>query len=108
VAIELALKNASPTFDHGHDLSILINKVVPAPSSGLQAQLTTLQRALGALICTNRGARTPVNPAMYTGIRYVRHEKDGFVGDTTEALLKQALADAEQLIAELRRSGVHV
>jgi hypothetical protein len=106
VATEIAMKNRLPTFEHGHDLASLIPKAVTGMSAGLQAQLTSLDAALRALICTHRGARSGLNPTQYPGLRYLRHEKDGFVGDSSEAAIAQALRDAEQLVEELRRVGV--
>ncbi len=54
---------------------------IPTMSAGLQTELTNLDAALRALVCTYRGSAAPVNPAKYPDIRYIRHEKDGFVGE---------------------------
>jgi len=93
----------------GHDLEKLVPLALPNVPSGLQAQLTSLGKALRLLICTFQGKATPVNPANYPGIRYLRHATDGHVGQSTRnADIVQALNDEKQLIAELKRAGVQV
>jgi hypothetical protein len=108
VAMELAVKNKMTTFAHGHDFSMLIPQALPTLPSGLQSQLTVLDASLRVLICTFHGSRAPVNPAFYPGIRYLRHEKDGFTGDSSDASILQALRDAEQLANELKRAGIAI
>ena len=105
--MELALKDRHTKFPHGHDLSVLTQSTVTV-ASGLQAQLTTLERLLKALYCTHRGARTPLDPAQYPSLRYLRHEKDGFLGDSSDADIRAALVAAEQLVKELANAGVSV
>ena len=106
VAIEIALKDRLPHFAHGHELAALVPQVIPLVPSGLQSQLTALDTSLRALICTFHGARVQVNPAVYPGIRYLRHVKDGFAGDSSDADIAQALSDCRQLVEELKLAGV--
>ena len=107
VATELALKDALGQYSLTHDFEKLAKQHFGAAiSSTLDAQLATLQKSLSALICTFKGVGAPLDPAKYPGLRYLRLDADGSVGGTADADVVQALADATQLVEELRMIGV--
>jgi hypothetical protein len=108
VAAELALKDAAGAYPHKHDLSLLAALHFGTVPSGLSAQLTALDKALGALACTFHNAPAPVDPKQYRGLRYLRLARDGFIGGSTDADVNQALADARAFVAELGKAGVAV
>jgi hypothetical protein len=107
IALELTLKDHIGLFSDGHDLDALVQRMVPPPAGDLQAALGTFERSLGKLRCTSKGGGgVLVNSKVYPGIRYLRFVKDGFTDGSPDADVEQTLADANQLMVELRRVGV--
>lgn len=108
VAIELALKDVCTPHVGGHDLHRIVQRAFPAVSAGLSAQLTTLQRTLGILVCTDlRGSRSSVDPTKYPDLRYLRHEVD-YPGDSKPTDILDALDAARQVVRELKTAGVNL
>lgn len=108
IAVELALKDHSTAWTSGHDLQVLITPLLGATASTLQSVLTTLEQSLRQLRCTTKnGTGGTVKPAQYPDLRYLRFAKDGFPDGSPDTLVVQALHDAQQLVAELARAGVH-
>lgn len=105
VAIELALKDeiqiSSGNWTAGHDIPSLL-----APHD---ASLSTqLFAALSNLRCTARdGSNAPVNPAIYPGIRYLRHQSD-FPAETftDDAAVQDAYNISLQCANLLKKSGI--
>src|SRR4051812_19389412 len=94
VAIELTLKDLLPAFVGNHDIEQLAQRNFSSMPSGLQAQLVTVFSSLRVLACTAPdGTRATVRPNKYPDLRYLRHEQDGFVGDSKSSDIEQALKD---------------
>jgi hypothetical protein len=107
VAVELALKDAIGTHPMTHDLDALVKQHLGAnTSSSLEAQLTTLQLSLSALVCTVKGTQASVRANKYPDLRYLQHSADGFANGSTSADVSAALADTHGLITELAMCGV--
>jgi hypothetical protein len=108
VALELALKDRSASFADSHDLDALAKRAAAAGwTSDLQAVLTTFEQSLSKLRCTLKtGTGGGINPKIYPGLRYLRLAKDGFIDGSDEAIVAQALSDAQTLVSELKKLGV--
>lgn len=108
VALELTLKDYdSANRAKEHDVVGMVGKLTGLPDiSSLSALATALNTALQVLRCTLKsGAVGPVNPKIYPGLRYLRHEAD-FPGETKDADLEKAIQALDALWKELQRQGV--
>ena len=106
VAVELALKDHTGAFGHAHDIDAL---ALPLVSSNLQGVLNALEGTLKKLRCTHKnGTGVHTNLKKYPDLRYLRLTKDGFADGSHEADIMAALADAKQLVNELKLAGVHI
>ncbi len=108
VAVELSLKDKAGQYPMSHDLDALAQQALGTISAALQATLTNLTKAIGGLQCTYKGQGAPVSPAIYPGIRYVRHQADWGGSGTSDQDLEHALRQANAFVEELRRSGVSI
>lgn len=102
IAIELALKDeiqsSTGNWTAGHDIP---NLIAPYDAS-LSTQLAT---ALSTLRCTARdGSNAPVSPAIYPGIRYLRHQSDFPTETFTDDAAVQDAYDISQQCATLLKT----
>lgn len=71
-------------------------------------QSIALRDALACLYCTDKnGNESNINPDIYPGLRYLRHEDD-FPGKSTEHQLDSAYETAEQVVRLLRTKGYSI
>lgn len=106
IATELALKDHLSAYTGNHDLQLLAGRAFSPMPSGLSAQLTALSQQLGRLNCTSTaGVAVPINPQIYPGLRYLRHDAD-YAGGASDSEITQALRGAEALARELAIAGL--
>lgn len=104
VALELALKDADPSF-RGHDLLTMANRFAGDPS--VNALVSHAHQDLARISCTGAdGGAASVRPHLYPDLRYTRHESDFPGSGTDDATLAQALRTVTALEAELGRCGL--
>ena len=105
VATELALKDHAAQWPSGHDLLQLLNNL---NDPGLVSLGASLRTELSAVPCTTiKGDTAMVRPDRYPELRYTQHQND-YTGGATDEQLRNIVQIVEDVIKQLRYSGVTI
>jgi len=110
VALELCLKDATPTHIRlRHQVGNMIRESWPKESA-IQAALLAFEHTLGALVCTGpRGTPLHVRSDAYPDLRYLRHSEDfqgNHASSSSQASVQDTLMTFQSLLSELKNRGL--